>query len=465
MQKNNNNLEKAKKFLYQSAIRRGATPAGAEYFVQTVSPWHNDSDPVAPLPDGCRGKSVTMRLKQALTVTAPASAAGGAWDAQFAIMPVETLSGTAYGARLLGDAGTLGVTADNYNTLSQQGVWPDYPVGFSVLTVCTGAEGGTTFTYTNANTEYEELFYLESLFTATGVEGLSRRARIIGGSLKIENVTAELYKQGKVVVYRNDLEPLVVQGMQVGDVGSTSVSYLPVTIYQGPVGTYAEAVKMGGTVYPASEGVAAPLCVRPNNVPTAPVAQQAYVIMGSEDGSGYSMACGSAPLAVSNTSLANPRPAGTPTGLSMTAAYFAGLSNSTALEATLTLDIQIFPQPQDQLAPLAQLVTTNDPIALGLVSEVIAHMPPGMVASANDAGTWLTEAAQWVAGAVGKVARALKPIPIVGPAAEEFRHDVQLVTSGVKSIVSTARDIKRQIDDRSKRLNSKPKKAPAQRKK
>jgi len=385
---------------------------GKQWLQCALDPAHDVDLVVAGYPDRSNIPSVVQRVVQTMVIAAPNPSMTNNWDCSLIDWPdivngemsdYNTTTGAPPGSVYMvsSASSTGGLVA--YSTDSGQHTLP--PSG------------------TNNNTQFLDAYDYVS----------NTSSRVIGKAFEVMNTTAELYRQGTVITWRQaegcELAPQGV--LFVGSGGSqtnpTYVGKTPVVCSPEPP-TEATVAQLlpGSQQWEAAKGVYMPSYLQGMvNPPTRMVPElQLYGagIPGSTPYSGVGKSCYQvATWGTFDTTEIMPYSSFT-TPYSICGAYFLGLSPQTTLTVRQILWIETFPGVRDTLAPLSHPSAAYDPFALALYAEAARKLPIATVFGDNPIGEWFEDVvdtiAQVASPALG-VASAVFPeaAPFLLPAA------------------------------------------------
>jgi hypothetical protein len=426
------------------------TPEACDWVKSALDPFHDlQLDSLRGYPDVSTEPTVVVKIRQAVTVAAPAGlAAGQTWDCHLCTSPIDFSPG-AQGATRSANVTPFGPGASDAGTsntrvagLVDSNGFPNTGRmdGLIINSVPSDSVNGRNLTFTpehcpeGASAGYQLQHvnldnYLDFDETDLGVY------RIIYSGFEVVNTTAQIYKQGAVTVYEygNSFEMGASLPADFLDTNSVpSRPYIPAsqptTYFRCPPNTLAEAKIMPGShSWAAQDGcyntakfqstnpfqamTRRPWIVSQNNVEAA--SESGY---GPSAGPGTKYNNGSF---ISDRSLGRTdmRSLGTNerglmagpvhfSQMNTTGAYFTGLSEQTTLFVTWRVGIERLPAAnKPSFLALSQPSASYDPNALVLYNLVANVLPPGCPQGYNDAGKWF----RWISEA------AQKSIPTVYP--------------------------------------------------
>lgn len=392
-----------------------------EWVVACLDPYHDYQYQVEGLPDERTAPSVVQIHNQQATLSAPAAAGGGNWDANIVYTGFSTLM----------DEVPLQMTS-----VTGSGSGVDYSVAmanrygkpFASLILATEA-AGTSFAFGRAATAAATAGWS----TLGSVKYSTDMSRVIGVAIEVHNTTADIYKQGScTVAMLPDIGDDEGTCQYVNDAAGLIATYPPIAAQRDVSPVFASTVAAlqtvpGASTWPAAKGVYAiprmviiprrlstfesitggvnsikgnaltrvPCVYDSNGNVCLPIPQDRLVI-DPADGAGDSFWVPSSP----NCSLS---------GFAGMQIFFTGLSNQTTLTVTFRTIVEYFPSVGSALLPLATPSPTFDVSAFRLYSEVVAKAPYAVPVSQNAGGDYFRKILQVIGAAAGAIA------PFTGP--------------------------------------------------
>jgi hypothetical protein len=383
-------MKKNQSLSSNSVISR-VSPSSQGWLTAALDPYHDYQYEVDGLPDERCAPSVVQIHNQTLSITVPASAAGGNWDASILYTgfntPINFNTGyfTSFGMVTVPNSNTHGFSTAGLSTGQQ----------FGAVCVWTGA-AGTGYSTGSPLVVGDGDFALGSVLT-------SDRCRLIGCALEVHNTTAEVYKQGSLTVgmlpdTANDTS-LILYRDNSGAWSDTFVQADRALVRASSL-TPLLAVP-GSTTWSAADGVYA--IPRMTMVPRD-IYSYAYGATSALNGSGASTRV---PIIYgTDGKTATPEPRGysytgpglgiyqaqfapsSPSGFSPLQVWFSGLSAQTTLTLKFRSIVEYFPALNSALLPLASPSPIFDPKVLALYSAVVAEAPYAVQVDQNAAGDY-----------------------------------------------------------------------------
>lgn len=362
----------AEQKLANIANRLGVTQSGLFWMDHALDPFKDLVKPHPGYPDKNMDPSIVEVVKTTAIVTAPGAVP---WDCSIFLDQVLNninLRTTTAASQSIFFAGGQGAT--------------DYPRGGCVIRTATS---GTPLDIT---TTRSNLAVDPNLYT-------SESCRIVAIGLEVHDTTAELDKQGSVIVWRLDkptekeYDSTVVQDNGVTACVGTTVKTIRL---ENPPNTGAEALDLlGSQQWEAKEGCyLVPIQVEDIN-PALPLRPSAVYV---NDGVIYYPTIGSTGVAklLTVSSATNPSP------WSMTGAMFLGLKSTASLTLNLNYLVERFPNKASAIKRLCYPSPPFDNKALLLYSDIARALPVGVPVSENAAGDWIKGVAN-IAGTIVKM--------------------------------------------------------------
>jgi hypothetical protein len=354
----------------------GVSEQGNEWLKTCLDPFSDVQFQVDGYPDMKTGNSIVQKVKKTLTISrALGSLPDANWDCHLFFGGTENVIGlkgtqSAYGLgqTMFGGAGqTGGVQVGGLNVaLVQSGIGPTI-----------------TATDVKANLCPDDIFFQKGT------------ARIIAKGFEVHNTTAELQKQGAVIVWRTpDTNFETIKGMQNGGSGQTPVS---VVVQAQVPHSPSEAITLPGSKqWEASEGCYVTAVMSDSIEPETITSSVATVQRGlmvyddpklAADRVWFPTVIGdlNAPVLAGSVLMSQYNNCG---------ALFTGLSSQTSLQVTVHWFIERFPSNDNQeLIVLARPSPAYDPQVLELYSRTAINLPTGTMVKNNDLGSWIKQVA------------------------------------------------------------------------
>lgn len=362
-----------KSYLDTLVLNKVIKPSSRDWLTGALDPFHDFQFTPEGLPDQFAGSTVVQFIKRKITINAPTTlVAGDKWDAHIFISP--TMVSRAF----------QGCTSSP-GTLNSDGAYTHQLGTVSVVKVKSG-------TPTLPNTipfPPPAVFQAQVLSPCDNGNDFSLM-RVIGGGFEIHNDTAELYKNGSVVVYAQPTQRDIDYGV-ANFVGSPQ--------HQGnwyrtrsPPATVSDATSnINSVTWSAAEGCYVPFLLDMEDMDFRQ-ATAIPMVMNKVDSSldyAFTPAITNSLAATGDDSNIKASEPMRYAGLETTGAYFTGLS----FESILTLDVrfivEIAPTPANTtLISLATPSSEYDPEALVLYSRACRELPAGVKVSMNAGGDW-----------------------------------------------------------------------------
>jgi len=370
------------------------------------------------MPDTATSRVVIQEVTKSVNITAPAST-DGTWDVHIATMPELATSGYLKIANL-SSAGKITYSGFSQTSTNLRAA----PVMF-----CKVPSGENTFPSDDLT-----VTVLDAYFDVVSFDDFAfGQRRLIGMAFEVHNTTAEIYKQGAVLVYRLP-QALSQEGLWFESTTPAAYEYKFGQASRLPPANLSQAqLLVGSRQWKAADGC---YCVASHDIVRNDLAGTSFnhrlFSAGDLTNDGVT-ACMYTPSA---TQVSYPYK---PTPFHTSGAYFTGLSHETTLTLTVKMIYEAVPTPENtQLVVLSQPSPSYDPVAIELYKAAINHLPPGVPVSQNASGDF------WdgVLGIISKVAPIVgKIIPFPGAA---------LIGEGIGNLAKSAQD-NRNASDRDQR--------------
>jgi len=365
---------------------------GRDWLIAACDPFHDHEMALSGYPDVLTASTVVQLVKKQLQITVPttgngAVAAGANWDCHITLLP-NAIPNNLQGFSQVDPFFRIITSTTTTNNLT-----------FGCLSVQSCPSGGNTFPAQAGIASVSS----QSLAVNEFING---NCRIIGMAFEVVNTTAEINKQGQVLVYRLPntdtvtsvfasyaTTPLVVSATTI-----RASRFPPANIAQAQLlyGTRSWAASEGAYVVSRQSGLDNPI-----NQPTA--LPLTYLTTDVTPGSNT--------FVYSNSNLLTTAGQNWPdlySPFDISGAYFTGLSYSTTLTVNVRWLIERMPGPyESDLVVLATPSAPFDPLALELYTHCLRDMPPGVMLKENPLGEWFRSALAGVADLAPRVGRAL----------------------------------------------------------
>lgn len=349
---------------------------GLRWLVQQTDPFHDSKIEPTGYPDGDISRSIVRCIRVTDTLTKPGTLAAGKWDARVDLYPV--LGGT-----------PVARTTQSYPDAPSVG--GSFALARGPLSVVSGPVG---FAINNATAVVDNRWSIDwTRYTA------GRRVRLVGVGFEVANVTDALHKAGSVTCWRSHArsDDVSVRATTAPDVYRQVrwLSGFPFTL--GELSAAADAV-----TWEAADGCY--VVGTPDDNANPPQGQdwRPVVIGALQPGTpGHSVG-----FVADNTAMT--------IDLNYGGAYFAGLSEESALTVTVKYFLEEFPLPSSDMYSLARPTVAYDPLAIKLFGDIMREMPVGVRLAENFDLGWFKDVLDVAANALPM----LKSLPVVGGAAD-----------------------------------------------
>jgi hypothetical protein len=368
---------------------------GRNWLTYITDPFHDKDIKASGHPDGTFGSSVVSVIRASQPVSCPGALAGANWDVNFAVSPA-----------LSQPAGVASSGAIRYSDVLTTTGATNTPFDVAGIQCVAAASGTQTYGSTGAISNID-------LTNPVPVTALKGACRVVACGFEVINTTADLYKQGQVITWRQPCPPFLTgkTPMKIG-AGANWAQSLGGNIeyYQclmPPASAAQAAILDGSKEYDARGGC---YCVgvmneedNPIHRPLAVGVLQEQTILGDNDVTGQQcMLSPNTTATLGTSSVAIPYPTHF-MNFNQFGAYFTGLSPQTTLQLNTIYIVECFPtSQQSDLAALASPTAGRDPVALSMYSKAMRLMPTGVPVGMNPLGEWFKEI-------VGEVSRFVAP--------------------------------------------------------
>lgn len=345
-----------------------------------LDPFHDSEIPLDGFPDITSSRSVTQFVQYTATLSKPASITTDTWDLHLANIPVSPdLSVT--------PVGNIGSALCSPGAVVETGTNPPLCSGFSAFATPAGSAyiSGVQLGYPlSLNPSY-----------ARGVH------RVFGFAFEAVNVTAPLYQQGSVTVYKRPAH--CVPGVVRETAGESQ--YCP--FLSGPAVLASEASLFPNSrTWAAKDGAYGIATLNDIDCPVMDSTPGTYFIKLTNPNAYSEPIDGWCPMP-SDSSRCHVYP------FDITGAIFTGLSPQTSITVTVRYLIERFPGPDNaDLVVLGRPSPAYDPLVLELYSRCLEHLQSVVPVGENPLGEWFAK----VLGSFAKYAPAVAsviPHPVV----------------------------------------------------
>lgn len=405
---NSKNVNKiSKNFTSQNADQALSKllPESRDWLVSTLDPYHDYVLESRGLPDERSAPSVVQVHNQTVTLSVPASAGAGLWDASVVYSGFNSRIDLA--AQDTGLVTTKGSAGRLYNSGGLSSGCP-----FGALNVWCGATGAVQSTGAPATVN-------ETYACLGSILGLDR-CRMIGVGIEIHNTTAEIYKQGSLTVAQlPDLACDSNCSLYIDSAESWEEFSFQADRAMVQASTLGPLLSVPGSqTWPASNGVyvVPRMTVVPRDVQTFAGTRgggpdtkgsntRCPVVYGTDGKTALMEPVGFNELTATGPIRVPALPARYPSGFSPTQVILSGLSNQTTLTITFRTVVEYFPALGSTLLPMASPSASFDPLALELYSKIISTCPYAVPVGDNASGDFFRK----ILLVIAKVLRAGSP--------------------------------------------------------
>lgn len=421
-----NRVSRAERFLENAVAFGKITSSGKDFLVAALDPFHDmQLKDLQGWPDLETSSSVVRLIKQTLSVKAlPGTLTP--WDMYIDLWPwLNSLLflSTASGA---GSRRNELVTLDT-NTIGS------FIGGLTVY----GTTAGAAVNY-NSQTSQIGKIDLPDEYSAGA-------HRIIGIGFEVVDTTAEIYRQGQAIVYRQSNPVNKPTGFKVksGPLGVGSTDYYTYCPIPSPPTTIPQTLLVPGTrQWAAEEGCYVVGCFVGQDNPPHIVGYTPPAVFATAGGfdTAYNISNNPNPTGPNTSILLVPPPMlfpGSATSIQqpvvvhpmhMCGARFVGLNPQSTFAVTLNVYLETFPTVAEPgILVLATPSAQYDPVALEIFSNALSTLPVGVMVKENGLGDWFSDAIMTTAKYVSPVLDAAgfsglaKGAQAVGKLARDWR--------------------------------------------
>lgn len=355
------------------------SPDGRAWLTQALDPFHDQDIQPAGYPDVNGSHVVCVPYNQSITIQCPTSVTTGTWDAHVFTLP-EKLADSQYQYTNTG----LATNPTNPRVIS-----------LGTVTAISMATGFTTFPSTNVDSVTNHNYQTLDLGAYAGT------GRVVAMGFEVINTTAEIYKQGDVICYR---QPQSCQdSIMMFTVGGNGILDLPSTVKVGrlPPNSFSEAIRIPNSkLWAASEGGYV-VCTQfdiENQIQGASTGTRGFVDATARWGLVDVQHMNAVISSSAATTYSGNWQSYCTTPFNTSGLYFSGLSLQTTLQVNVRYFLELVPSSSDTtLVSLSRPSPVYDPLAFEIYSSVVSSMPPGCMWKENPAGEWFNSVLNIVA--------------------------------------------------------------------
>jgi hypothetical protein len=357
------------------------------WLLACLDPYHDEQLDLEGLPDERMAPSVIQMHNQTVTLSIPASAAGGNWDASIMFSGVNSVIDPNLGAALPGMATVTSGSIHPYNSAGLS-------VGnaFGALNLWAGAAGSVMSTGAPKT--------VGDTYNSLGSVLSTDRCRLIGVAFEVHNTTAEVYKRGSLTV------------AQLPDCAcdTNNIHYVDTAGVWTRTEVQADrAVRQASTVAPllsvpgSQTWQAADGCYVIPRMTIVPRDIYSFAYTPYDGATLLRGASSRLPIIYgSDGKTATPIPIGgqtvtdtvplfapySPSGFSPIQVFLSGLSAQTNLTVTFRTIVEYFPALNSPILPIASPSATFDPEILRLYFQIVQTAPYAVPVDQNEAGEY-----------------------------------------------------------------------------
>lgn len=394
---------------------RVLTPDGKDWLTSALDPFHDLDHQIAGYPDADTSSTVVGCYQYALDFGKDAAQTSTTWDAHIFFNPVCTAAGTAstYYASAISTDGSY-ITRD----ITDGGK----SLTFGLVNVLKNNNGASL--YPTSPADISATVSIDNL--NVGQQVFAGNSRVIGAGLEIIDTTADIYKQGALVVYklnqrRYDGTNTILYRDEI--IGNGKFQVAGEVRLQAPPSTVAQALLLPGSrQWDAKKGCYTVLTQssvdNPISYPKSCFVTYANQTMTSATSVFAMTAAGtafSATVAPDITYGTNYRQVLLPynTGGVM----LTGLNANSTFRVKVKLYVESAPQySQAGLAVLCTPSAPYDATALEAYSKALSELPVGVQAQYNALGDWFATIADILSKVALPISAALAPVLPAAPA-------------------------------------------------
>jgi hypothetical protein len=385
------------------------SPAGKDWLIATLDPFHDTELTVEGHPDIDSSRSIVQCIQETFPMTWTAATSKDV-TVFFAPTSGDYNDTTVIGANTYGNIRPCTSSSTTLTFLANP-LFPNaYPIlngGWNVIAQPSGSAWNTGST--------------GIVFNGAGlpIQNLKGKHRLLATAIEVVNTTAPLYKGGSVVAYK---EPAQFTTLIKGNDGTSGAINIVNQVHYNN-GTYPPVAAQTAANYPnakiweAEKGVYAIATLNDVSNPVhEPKLGQGFSMSTYDDSTGwppggisdihYATMC--------NNGYASPNLASSSIAVSYpfdnTGFIFQGLPAGTSLQFTVKYFVEFFPTVQNGLLQsLATPSAAYDPLALEIYSRCLRELPVACMQGENPLGEWFSEVLDLISTAAPKVGAVFGP--------------------------------------------------------
>jgi len=392
-------VKRSEQILEMLAQSGEITEAGKNWIIAAFDPFHDSDQNCTGYPDAVNQESIMQMVTTSFTVVSPNTTANfDCHIVQFPYLGTITTNKPAFFPYTAPGDSTGAVTPASF---SQSGDLTNGNIG----------GGGVQAYLTLTSADNNDIFVgtiIAQFGTTLPNQYLQNPYRVIGLGFEVYNTTADLFKSGAVVCYRQPVQNYrtSTSALVFDNTGSGNAGYPNVCIMEAPPSTPAEALLLtNARQWDAKEGcyVISPMHSIINDTNLGNFTQPFYYRNTPGDtnywGAGLSAGGPSSNFAVfANNNFIN---------FDQTGAIFTGLTPQTNLTVNVRWFVESFPSSGSLLQTLAKPSPMYDPIALELYAKIVYRSPVAVEVKFNGLGDWFNDAISSISNTVLPVVRSI----------------------------------------------------------
>lgn len=343
-------------------------PTSKQWLIQCLDPFHDTAVVPSGYPDLCSAPSTTVCYSSSVTVTAPAAAAGGTWDAHVCFTGMDDSIVGRFWRVSTANYVPIGLA---YDHVAPPGALNVYP-----LTILTGASGA-------------DISITSETAARTGLVTRNNSVdsgRLIAVGFEVHNTTANVYKQGNLTVSQS---PGVRDASFPVNYRDTNAAPWPDAVYEHHAMSMLSSTPAQLRAIPGSgQWAAAQGCYV---IPRIHSQTMKPVCTALNPGSCYFSDGSNTHLYAMPEGSIGGYPAfdtNFPSSFIPAQVMLTGLSTQTTLNVTLRAYVEYFPMPISALLTSAAPSPSYDPKALAVYNAVARVAPYAVPVSENAGGDY-----------------------------------------------------------------------------
>jgi len=449
-------VHNAARILESSLSKHSITPSGIKYLKMVLDPFHDAQLEIVGAPDSATGSSLVHDFRRDQVITSPDPTSQEDWDCHIAFIPLvrsafhHTVRGEDFGQACNLYGYPTCEDAEDSISFNHSAFQSQLPPGCFVA--CCVPAGTNTFdpTIPSAIAKYYTIDFGDTLL-ANDVS-----SRMIGAAFEVHNTSADVYKQGSSISYKQEAEVSATQSYRSKNLeDGVNAIQNPSQIYvaTAPPLSYEAAKPLQGITMEASAGCLIPLTFDVHENPARLPSTSNWMLqtsdITSDDDFQYRKVWANNSLFYQDSIYASDasgtfKPVYRELGdlsqipkiktlpFNQAGCYFSGLHHTNSLTLSVRCFIETFPKADNPDLSLVRPSPHFDGPALDALSYAFSDLNSGYPVSMNAAGDYFRLIGQSINKKFGDEIRAVKKC-----ATDVAKHTVEKSLVGMTTALST----------------------------